>query len=312
MKKVSIIIPVYNRAHLIGETLDSILAQTYTNWECIVVDDGSTDNTLELLEDYAQKDSRFKYYKRPYNRPKGGNAARNYGFQKSTGDYIQWFDSDDIMVSEFLEVKIRVLENESVDFVISRSINFGTVGEEEIELYDKNKIAEISARNFIFLNIFFMTPDFMSHRNLVKNHLFNEMLRSGQETNFFITLLALREPKGAYIDEKLTYRRLNENSIQQKLKKNKEKAVLGKFRSMYATYRKVNGKLDKSTSRYMRGKLFTMAYHLKLQSLSFNSFFWLSLHTFFINPLKSLSFSLAIIIVSIGGSSFKLLEYARS
>ena len=75
---VSIIIPTYNRAHLIAETLDSIIAQTYTNWECIVVDDGSTDPTDELMETYCKKDSRFQYYHRPKNRPKGANACRNY------------------------------------------------------------------------------------------------------------------------------------------------------------------------------------------------------------------------------------------
>lgn len=76
---VSIIIPTYNRAHLIGETLDSVMAQTYTNWECIVVDDGSTDNTAELLVVYCNKDNRFQYHHRPKDRPKGANAYRNYG-----------------------------------------------------------------------------------------------------------------------------------------------------------------------------------------------------------------------------------------
>ena len=59
---VSIIIPAYNRAHLIGETLDSVLAQTYINWECIVIDDGSNDNTSELLAEYCKKDNRFQYH----------------------------------------------------------------------------------------------------------------------------------------------------------------------------------------------------------------------------------------------------------
>lgn len=82
---VSIIIPTYNRAHLIGETLDSVLAQIYTNWECIVVDDGSTDSTAELLAFYVEKDSRFQYHHRPKDRLKGANACRNYGFELSRG-----------------------------------------------------------------------------------------------------------------------------------------------------------------------------------------------------------------------------------
>lgn len=62
---VSIIIPTYNRAHLIGETLDSVLAQTYINWECIIVDDRSTDDTKEVIDSYLYGDVRFSYFKRP-------------------------------------------------------------------------------------------------------------------------------------------------------------------------------------------------------------------------------------------------------
>ena len=76
---VSIIIPTYNREHLIGETLNSIIAQTHTNWECIVVDDGSTDNTEEVLKNYKEKDKRFIFLKRPDNLPKGANTCRNIG-----------------------------------------------------------------------------------------------------------------------------------------------------------------------------------------------------------------------------------------
>ncbi|HEX9600942.1 MAG TPA: glycosyltransferase family 2 protein, partial [Mariniflexile sp.] len=62
---VSIIIPTYNRGHLIGETLESVLCQTYDNWECLVIDDGSTDNTDALVQGYLNKDNRIKFYHRP-------------------------------------------------------------------------------------------------------------------------------------------------------------------------------------------------------------------------------------------------------
>ena len=80
---ISIIIPTYNRAHLINDTLNSIIAQTYTNWECIVVDDASTDNTASILEGYINKDSLFQYNIRPNIKPKGANACRNFGFEIS-------------------------------------------------------------------------------------------------------------------------------------------------------------------------------------------------------------------------------------
>lgn len=111
-QKVSIIIPTYNRGHFIGETLDSILAQTYKNWECIVVDDGSFDYTEELLKFYCEKESRIYFYKRPKDLPKGANACRNYGFKLGKGDYINWFDSDDLMLPNFLALKVDALQVE--------------------------------------------------------------------------------------------------------------------------------------------------------------------------------------------------------
>src|SRR5690606_8186561 len=106
---VSIIIPTYNRAHLIGETLDSVLAQTYTNWECIIVDDGSSDHTDEVVGAYVQKDARFKYFHRPDTHLPGGNGARNYGFLQSKGEYVNWLDSDDLTQPAKLERQVDVL-----------------------------------------------------------------------------------------------------------------------------------------------------------------------------------------------------------
>lgn len=100
---VSIIIPTYNRAHLISETLDSVLAQTYTNWECIVVDDGSTDETSSFMADYCAKDARFQYHHRPEDRLKGANACRNVAVEKSTGAYLIFLDSDDVLENTCLE-----------------------------------------------------------------------------------------------------------------------------------------------------------------------------------------------------------------
>ena len=120
---LSIIIPTYNRAHLIGETLDSVLGQTYKNWECIIVDDGSTDKTPEVIANYIQKDSRFQFYNRPSDRPKGANACRNFGYEISTGKYVKWFDSDDIMHPEFLEKQINVLKTNCVTISSQQNMN---------------------------------------------------------------------------------------------------------------------------------------------------------------------------------------------
>lgn len=109
---VSIIIPTFNRARLLPETLDSVLAQTYQNWECIVVDDGSTDHTPMVMNDYCARDKRIQYHKRPNRRMAGGNGARNYGFEISKGEYIQWLDSDDLISDTKIEFQvISMLKN---------------------------------------------------------------------------------------------------------------------------------------------------------------------------------------------------------
>ncbi|NEV93946.1 glycosyltransferase family 2 protein [Psychroflexus sp. YR1-1] len=123
---VSIIIPTYNRAHLIEETLDSVLAQTYRNWECIIVDDGSSDNTDDVVGTYVKKGSRFRYYHRPEEHLPGGNGARNFGFKMSQSAFIIFLDSDDIIAKDCLDNRVKVLEinNLNMDMLISHSASF--------------------------------------------------------------------------------------------------------------------------------------------------------------------------------------------
>lgn len=108
---VSIIIPTYNRSHTLGETLDSVLNQIYPNWECIIIDDGSTDKTEELVSSYVNKDARFQFHHRPKGRTKGANACRNYGFELSKGELIQWLDSDDLLDDSKLKSQVFELAN---------------------------------------------------------------------------------------------------------------------------------------------------------------------------------------------------------
>jgi glycosyltransferase involved in cell wall biosynthesis len=116
---VSIIIPTYNRAHLIGETLDSILAQSYTNWECIVVDDGSADDTLEVIQKYIAKDSRFFFYSRPETKVKGASSSRNYGLSQSKGELIVFLDSDDWLLPNCLKQRVKfMIDNPTVNFMV--------------------------------------------------------------------------------------------------------------------------------------------------------------------------------------------------
>lgn len=97
--EISIIVPVYNVERYLGECLDSIKSQTFTNWECILVDDGSPDKSIDICEKYSAGDSRFKVVRRSNG---GLSAARNTGLSYARGNFISFVDSDDIVYPEYL------------------------------------------------------------------------------------------------------------------------------------------------------------------------------------------------------------------
>src|SRR6266550_6173469 len=126
---VSVIVPCYNYGHFVGDALDSVLAQTFENWECIVVDDGSTDKTKEVVTRYESKDSRIKYI---YQRNHGLAASRNLGISLSKGAYIQFLDADDQIESRKLEFQSNVLQDAvDIDIVYGSVRFFETTSMEE-------------------------------------------------------------------------------------------------------------------------------------------------------------------------------------
>lgn len=107
--KVSVIIPTYNRAKVIGRAIESVLNQTYEYWELFIVDDGSTDNTKKVVSKKYLQDPRIFWVERPKTRKKGANACRNVGIEKSIGKYIALLDSDDEWHPEKIEVQLKTL-----------------------------------------------------------------------------------------------------------------------------------------------------------------------------------------------------------
>ncbi|GIN96859.1 hypothetical protein J6TS1_27290 [Siminovitchia terrae] len=108
MKKYSVIIPCYNLESVIHRTIKSVLEQTYNNFELIIVDDGSTDNTLEVLKGYQLIDSRLKVFSKENG---GVSAARNFGLQKCSGEYILFLDGDDLIERDLLQRADSVFNN---------------------------------------------------------------------------------------------------------------------------------------------------------------------------------------------------------
>lgn len=187
---VSIIVPVFNRERLIEETLDSIKNQTYTNWECLLVEDGSTDNTTQIIKKYIKKDIRFKLLFRPDTRKKGGNACRNYGFEKSQGNFIQWFDSDDLMHKNKILDKIEVfVNNPDIDFVVCEGIEFLDTKENRFTKWDKITskdplVDHITGKVSLHTNGPLFKKSFLNDKLL-----FNEKLQRKQEWEFYSRLL---------------------------------------------------------------------------------------------------------------------------
>lgn len=113
--KVSVIIPVYNTEEYIGETLNSIINQTLKDIEIIVINDGSTDNSLQIINEYAQRDSRITVFTQVNQ---GQSMARNFGILQACGDYLYFMDSDDLLDECTLELCFHKCETENLDFVI--------------------------------------------------------------------------------------------------------------------------------------------------------------------------------------------------
>jgi glycosyltransferase involved in cell wall biosynthesis len=124
--KVTIIMATYNRAHFIVDTLKSIQNQTLKEWECLIIDDGGTDNTREVITQILEQDNRFQFLKRPDIYLKGLPGCRNYGLDLAKGEYIIFFDDDDIVHPQNLELCVLELTNNDISFCrYIRDVFFG-------------------------------------------------------------------------------------------------------------------------------------------------------------------------------------------
>lgn len=124
---VSIIVPCYNQEAYLADTLDSILEQSYQHWECLMIDDGSTDHTGQIALEYCKRDKRFKYF---YQENAGVSAARNTAFQHIQGNYVQFLDGDDMIQPEKLRSQVEYLEaHTDVQIVISDFIEVSSKAE---------------------------------------------------------------------------------------------------------------------------------------------------------------------------------------
>lgn len=223
---VSYIIPAYNIEDYIGKCLDSILAQTYQDFEIVVVNDGSTDKTAQVLDEYAGKDSRIKVL---HKNNEGVSAARNDGIKLASGKYILFWDGDDFAEKETCEELLNIMETEKVDTVVYGYYRFkdGAVFETCLPLFDKTlyegeEILDKMVPQFIGLSydkindwlkgkenaLYVENPALwrimVSRDIIVENNLtFDTRLKVGEDTCFISEYLSCA--KKCYVQQKCYY-----------------------------------------------------------------------------------------------------------
>lgn len=252
---VSIIIPTYNRAHLIGETLDSIIAQSYTNWECIVVDDGSTDHSDEVMNVYLKKDSRFKYYHRPSKYKKGGNGARNFGFEMCNGKYVNWFDSDDLMLNDFLKIGVEDMIANQLDFILFDYRIFSHKTGEIIK--DQINKTDNLIEDYVTFKINIGTTTIIWDKKLISNFRFNENLTKAQDLDFNFRILTSTTYKWKNANQFGFLVRGHTNSIVQEYKRNNVTSIISELYSRKNVFRYMS---NKGKSKEVLTKCFELYY----------------------------------------------------
>lgn len=186
---VSVIVPCYNQAQFLHESLESVLNQTYPYWECIIVDDGSPDNTEEIALEWCKKDERFRYLKKTNG---GLSSARNVGIAATTGSYILPLDADDRIEKDYLELGVEMLNlNKDVKVVYGEAEYFGA-REGMWDLPDFS-LRSLALKNIIYCSAIFRRQDF------IKFGPYDESFKHGREDwDLWLSML-----QGGGIAEKL-------------------------------------------------------------------------------------------------------------
>lgn len=210
---VSVLLATFNRAHLIEETLNSIIAQTYVNWECIIIDDNSTDSTKEIVDEYVKKDYRFSYYLKTAQYKQGLSGSRNFGLdiaESRQAQFVQFFDDDDIMHPKKIELQMKpLLQDNSLDFTICKYRHY--YGNEVLKFELADEDCNIVSNN-LFEDFFLGKMGINSlgqiwRANLILKYRFDEDLLYAEERDLYLKIFLLEKPKYKNIDYVLFYYR---------------------------------------------------------------------------------------------------------
>jgi len=211
--KVTIIMATYNRAHFILETIVSVQAQTFLNWECLIIDDGGTDTTAEIIYPAIGQDDRLQFLKRPDNYKKGLPGCRNYGLDIAKGDYIIFFDDDDVVHPDNLKISLEVFENKDIDFCHYQKMSF----EKQKPIFKSNpttivkSLTKVDIEKIITQEIGLASCTVLWRKHCFETIRFNENLLYAEEWECYSRIIA-EDFKGIVIDNVLYYNRKHPES----------------------------------------------------------------------------------------------------
>lgn len=239
----SVIIPTYNRAHFVLEAVDSVLAQNYSSFEVIIVDDGSTDNTQEVIENRYGTDTRIKYFQKE-NEERG--AARNYGLQKAKGNYAVFFDSDDWMQPHYLDTLKNVIEQFPGIFLLAAKYNYNNGGKIESQ-HEIQQLAKGWYDRSFFLKGNILACNYCVGIAGLKYKFFPEERELASMEDWLFLLLNM-ENERIYLEDKIcvTMRQHDERSMQ-----NNQKVIAARQNATAWLIQHIS--LDKSEQKVLRG-----------------------------------------------------------
>ena len=233
---ISIIIPVFNREKLIVRTLKSVQNQTYSNWECIIVDDGSTDNTLGVIASLLDRDKRFQTIS--HRHAGNANILRNIGINKAKGEYIAMLDSDDFWDVNYLESRLANIKDNHLIYGGDRCIYENNI----TSTLSRDKIEEESPFYFVFYSkVPKQTSSIFFNKNIFGTVKFDERLTRHQDYDFLIQVLLNN------------YKCVCDNSVLVNINRKESRKTSFNFKGCYDFYKKYNKEFNenkKDSRRY--------------------------------------------------------------
>lgn len=233
MPQISIIVPCYNQAQYLPEALQSVSDQSFSDWECIIVNDGSPDNTESVAKEWCNNDSRFKYLKKENG---GLSSARNAGINMAKGEWILPLDADDKIGKDYLKLTIDVMATQPEPGIIYCKADYFGIkdGTWNLEPFDK--------RNFLIRNQIFCTA-FFKKEDWSKVGGYDVNFRNGREDwEFWINLLKTTQKEVIRLDYTGFFYRIKERSMITEFISDKDKIldteikIYEKHKDIYSQY----------------------------------------------------------------------------